>query len=115
MCRVKNKIAILGPGRYCLPIRYKDGSEPLEWGIDIEYCHWANFFIGIHTLLSTAEYNNITTYNIVLAIFLPSAASCVPIFFFLMNHPKWLHKNESKTQIDIIGMFCNPGNQIGAP
>ena len=30
-----------------------NGYEPLEWSIYIEYCHWANFFIGIPTLLST--------------------------------------------------------------
>ncbi len=51
VCWIKNKIAIHGPGRYCLFIRYMDGSEPLEWRIDIEYCHWANFFMVCATLV----------------------------------------------------------------
>jgi len=28
-----------------------NGSEPLEWSIDIEYCHWAIFFMGCATLV----------------------------------------------------------------
>ena len=46
MCHVKNKEPIHGSGRYCLPIRYINVSEPLEWSVYIENWPCANFFMG---------------------------------------------------------------------
>ena len=64
-------------------------------------------------LLSTL----ITTYNLVFATSLPSRASCVTIFFFIMimNHTKWTYGIECQPLIDLMEMFWNPGNQIGPP
>ena len=59
MCSKKNKIAILGPGRYCLPIGDINGSEPLEWSNYIEYCHSANFFMVCATVVRYDQNANI--------------------------------------------------------
>jgi hypothetical protein len=62
-------------------------------------------------LLSTL----ITTYNLVFTLLLPSStASCVPIFFFIMNHTNWTYEIEYQPLIDLMEMCCNLGNQIGS-
>ena len=56
---------------------------------------------------------HITTYNHVFTIFLPSAASCMPIFFFIMNYTKWTYESEWQLLMDLMEMICNLGNQLG--
>ena len=56
-CWVKNKIATHVPGRYYVPIRYMDGSEPLEWSIVIGNCHLNNFFmVSAHFFVRWIKY-----------------------------------------------------------
>ena len=58
----------------------------------------------------------INTYSLVFVVIsLPIAALCVPIFFFLMNHTKWLYKNLSQPLKDLMQMFCNLWIKIGGP
>ena len=44
--QLKDKEPIHVSDRYCLPVTYMDGSEPLEWSDYIEYWHYAIFFMG---------------------------------------------------------------------
>jgi hypothetical protein len=78
------------------------------------YTLWEDNICLGHELLSHFIFITlITTYNLVFAIFLPSRASCMPIFFFIMNHTKWTHGIECQPLIDLMEMICNLGNQIG--
>ena len=62
------------------------------------YTLWEDNICLDHGLVHYFEHGtHITTYNLVFAIFIASAESCVPIFFLLMNHLKWWYKNESQT------------------
>jgi hypothetical protein len=52
---VKNKEPIHVSGRYCLPIRYTNVSEPLEWSVYIEYWPCANSFMGWTSLVREVQ------------------------------------------------------------
>ena len=52
-----------------------DGSEPLEWSIDIDYCHWANVFMGCATLVEDGQYHQYVGIDAILRAVPPGTAA----------------------------------------
>ena len=84
------------------PIYIPYGKTISAWAMDC-------YLILLSTLITTY------TYNLVVATSLPSLASCVPIFFFVINHTKWTYWIECQLIIVLVEMFCNLGTRLVLP